>query len=231
MAKTLKAEERKVTGRKVKTLRGSGVVPGNVYGKHVKSISVQVTSVDLNKAFKEVGETGLLELDLGKDKKPVLIHNLQKNPITGETIHVDFFQVNLKEKVTASVPVELEGEAPSEKLGVGTAVQYVNEVEVEALPADLIEKFVVDISGLSEVDQAIYIKDLKYDKSKIEVKVDPEQIVVKVDAPQKEEELPPPSEEVPAEGAETAEGAPTEGGEQAPTGDAGSSEAPKEGNK
>lgn len=228
MSKTLKAEERKVTGRKVKTLRSAGFIPGNVYGKSVKSVSVQVTSGDFSRAFKEVGETGLLELDLGKDKKPVLIHNIQKNPITGEAIHVDFFQVNLKEKVTASIPVELTGEAPAEKLGVGTAVQYVNEIEVEALPADLIEKFVADISALSEVDQAVYVKDLKYNKSKIEVKIDTEQIVVKIDAPQKEEELPP-VVEVPVEGVEGEEGVPTEGGETpAVEGQEGPKEAPKE---
>ncbi len=205
----LKAEERNVAGRKTKALRNKGILPGNVYGKSVKSLSVQVSASDFLKVFKEAGETGLVDLDLGKDKKPVLIHNIQKNPMTDELIHVDFFQVNLKEKVTAQVPVELTGEAPAEKMGVGTAVQYVNEVEVEALPTDLVESFEVDISGLSEVDQAIYVKDLKYDKNKIEIKDDLEQIVVKVEPPQKEEEVAP----APAEGVEGDASQPAEGEE------------------
>lgn len=203
---SLKAEERKVTGRKVKTLRALDILPANVYGKGVKSVSVQVALADFDKVFKEAGETGIVELDLGKEKKPVLVNNIQKNPVTEKVLHVDFFQVNLKEKVTAQIPVELTGEAPSEKLGVGTAVQYVNEIEVEALPADLIEQFSVDISNLSEVDQAIHIKDLDYDRSKIEVKDDLEAIVVKVEPPQKEEEVAPPAEEVPeGEGEEVSE--------------------------
>lgn len=209
MTITLKAEERKVTGRKVKNLRAQGVLPANVYGKNIKSTSVQVNQKDFEKVYKEAGETGIVELDLGKEKKPVLVHDLQKNPVEGNFIHVDFYQVNMKEKVTASVPVELEGEAPAEKLGVGTAVQYVNDVEVEALPGDLVDEFKVDISGLSEVDQAITIGDLKYDKSKIEVKDDPTTIIVKVEPPQKEEEVvaPAPAEgEAPVEGEAPAEG-------------------------
>ena len=207
--KTLKAESRKVTGRKVKNLRREGVLPGNVYGKKVKSESVQVSLKDFDKIYSEVGETGLLTLDVGKDKKPVLIHNLQLHPVTDEPLHVDFLQVDLKEKVTAQVPVELSGESPAEKQGLGTVVLMLDEIEVESLPTDLPEKFEIDKATLAEVDQTIFVKDLKIDKSKVEVKTDLESIVVKVEPPQKEEvvEAPAPAEgEVPAEGAEQAEG-------------------------
>jgi len=135
-------------------------------------------------------------------------------------LHVDFLQVDLKVKVTAKVPVEVSGESPAEKQALGTVVQYLNEVEVEALPADLLEKFEVDTSELAEVDQAIYVKDLKYDKSKIEVKTDGEEIIVKVEPPQKEEEVIAPIVAVGAEGEVVPEGAATEG-EQ-------STETPKE---
>jgi large subunit ribosomal protein L25 len=127
-------------------------------------------------------------------------------------IHVNFLQVDLKEKVEAEVPVELVGESPAEKQSLGTVVQYLNEIKVEALPTDLPEKFEVDTSELAEVDQAIYIKDLKYDKSKVEVKNDPEEIVVKVEPPQKEEVVEvTPVVAVGAEGAVPAEGAVAEG--------------------
>lgn len=210
----LKAEPRKITGRKVKDLRREGVLPGNIYGKKVKSQAVQTALTDLEKVYAEVGETGLVELKVDGKTKPVLIHNLQKDPVTDSPIHVDFLQVDLKEKVSAKVAVELSGESPAEKQGLGTVVLYVNEVEVEALPGDLPEKFMVDVSNLAEVDQAIYIKDLGFDKKKIGVKAEPETIVVKVEPPQKEEEVvPPPTEAVVAEGAAAAE---AEAGKEAP---------------
>jgi len=210
----LKSEVRKIEGRKVKNIRKQGILPANVYGKKVESKTIQVDLKDFEAMYKEVGETGLLSLMVGETEKPVLIHNLQRNPKTDELIHVDFLQVDLKEKVEADVPVELTGESPAEKQGIGTVVQYLNEIKVEALPTDLPEKFIVDTSELSEVDQAILVKDLKVDKSKVDIKSDAEEMVAKVEPPQKEEvvEAPVVAEgEVPAEGAPV-EGAPAEGG-------------------
>ena len=162
-----------------------------------------------------MGETGLLTLEIGKDEKSVLIHNLQVNPVTDAPVHVDFLQVDLKEKVEADVPVELTGESPAQKQAIGTVVQYINEIKVEALPMDLPEKFIVDTSGLAEIDQAILVKDLKVDRAKVIVKTGPDEIVVKVEPPQKEEVVAPPvpaEGEVPAEGTVPAEGeVPVEG--------------------
>lgn len=222
----LKSEVRKIEGRKVKTLRNQGILPGNIYGKKIKSEAVQVNLKDFEKVYKEVGETGLLTLQVGTSEKPVLVHNLQRNPVSDDPIHVDFLQVDLKEKVEADVPVELTGEAPAEKQGIGTVVQYLNEIKVEALPMDLPEKFIVDTSELAEVDQAIMVKDLKVDKDKVDIKSGAEEIVVKVEPPQKEEVVAPPAPiegEVPAEGAAPVEGeVPVEGAVPA------EGEAPKE---
>jgi len=204
--KTLKAEIRKITGRKVSTLRKQGLIPSNVYGKKIKSEALQISEKEFKDIYKQVGETGLLTLEVGKLEKPVLVHNIQVNAKTDEIIHVDFLQVDLKVKVTAEVPVEVIGESPAEKQAIGTVVQYLNQVEVEALPADLPEKFEVDTSELVEVDQAIYVKDLKYDKSKIEIKTGAEEIVVKVEPPQKEEVVETPIVPVGAEGEVKPEG-------------------------
>ena len=216
MAKNaLKAEVRKISGRKVKNLRKDGVLPGNIFGKKVKSESVQVILKDFLKIYKEVGETGLLTLEIGKDERPVLVHNLQVNPVSDDPIHVDFLQVDLKEKVEADVPVELAGESPAEKQAIGTVVQYLNEIKVEALPTDLPENFTIDTSTLVEVDQSVLVKDLKVDKSKVAVLTGADEIVVKVEPPQKEEvvETPAPAEgEVPAEGETPAEGEKSAGG-------------------
>ena len=197
---SLKAEKREILGRKVKQLRQEGVLPANIYGKKVKSQAVQVKLVDFEKVFGLVGETGLVELVVNGKKRPVLIHNAQVDPVTDSVIHIDFLQVDLKEKVSAAVAIELSGEAPAEKEGKGTVVQYIDEIEVEALPANLPEKFEVNLSGLTEVDAAVQVKDLKVDKTKVEIQNDPGQIIVKVEPPRKvEEEAPPAEEEAPEE--------------------------------
>ncbi|KKU12410.1 MAG: 50S ribosomal protein L25 [Candidatus Woesebacteria bacterium GW2011_GWA1_45_8] len=204
---TLAAEKRSVTGRRVKSLRRVGLIPANVFGKKIKSFSLQVTAKDFEKVFDEAGETGIVELSIKNGKKPettsVLISNVQKNPVTDAPLHIDFRRVDLKEKIEAEVPIEFIGESPAEKTSIGTVVRYINEVAVEALPADLPEKFEVDISNLSEVDQAVLVGDLKYDKAKVAIKDDPEKIVAKVEPPQKIEEVTPPAEAaVPGEAGE-----------------------------
>jgi len=198
----LKVEKRKVSGRKVKNLRLEGLIPANIFGKGVKSLSIQTKLSDFEDVFKEAGETAIIELLLKKEKRAVLTSNVQYDPISDKVIHVDFHQVNLKEKTTADVPINLIGESPAEKQGLGTPVQYINEIEVEALPMDLPEKFEVDISKLEDVDAAILVKDLEYDKSKVEIKVSEDDPVVKVEALRKEEEIAPVVEEVEGEGEE-----------------------------
>jgi len=213
---TLNAEVRKVSGRKVKTLRVQGWLPANVYGKKIKSAAVQVDLKEFAKVFAQAGETGLVNLVIKNGKtqeKAVLISNVQLNPVSDALIHADFRQVDLTEKITAEVPVEIIGESPAEKQNLGTVVQYLDEIEVEALPTDLPEKFVIDVSKLAEVDQAVIAKDLSFDKKKVSLKIDPEEIVVKVEPPQKEEVVAPPPA---AEGEVPAEGAPVTEGEAAP---------------
>lgn len=206
----LKSEKRDLFGRKVKRLRKDGKVPANIFGKKVKSHAISVDNKEFSEVFEKAGQTQLIELE----DKSVLVSNLQVDPISGDYLHIDFRQVDLTEKITAHVPVEIEGESPAEKQSLGTVVQQIHELEVESLPADLPEKIIVDVSNLAEVDQAIFVKDLKIDK-KVEVKTDMESIVVKVEPPQKEEVLEV-APEVPAEGEAVApaEGeTPTEAGE------------------
>ncbi len=192
----LKAKLRKQVGRKVKLLRKEGILPANIYGKKIKSESIQIGLKEFMDVYKKVGDTSLFYIN----ERPVLVANIQKDPVSDMILHVDFRQVDLKEKVEARVSIELIGESPAEKQSIGTVVQYLNEIEVKALPADLPEKFEIDISTLSEVDQMVHVKDLKFDRSKIEVKTDSEEILVKVEPPQKEEVIVPPPTEVPPEG-------------------------------
>lgn len=189
---TLTAQPRSVKGRKVSKLREEGIIPANIFAKNTESRAIEINRDIFNRVYQKAGETTLIELIVGEEKTPVLISNVQYNPLTNEHIHVDFHAVNLKEKVTATVPVELVGESPTEKSGLGTVVLQLDEIEVEALPMDLPEKFEIDATLLTEVDQTIFVKDLKVDSSKVEIKEELDAIVVKVEPPQKEEVVAPP---------------------------------------
>ncbi len=165
---TLKANKRTVLGHKVKNLRKQGLLPANIYGKKVKSLAVEVAEKDFTSVFAKVGETGLIELTVGDEKKPVLVHNVAYNPVTDKPLHVDFFQVDLKEKVTAKVKLVMIGESPAVKDKVGVLLTIISDVEVEALPSDLPDKIEVDITVLSALDQTLKVSDLKVsDKIKI----------------------------------------------------------------
>lgn len=184
----LKVTDRKITGRKVKTLRAEGLLPANLFGKDIKSKSITVDRKGFQDVFKKVGETGLVELQMDKGKATVLVSNVQLHPVEDTVMHVDFRQVNLKEKIVASVPVEVVGESPAEKQGLGTMVQMINDLEIEALPADLPEKIDVNVGKLEEVDATILVKDLKVDTKKVTIVDDPEGIVVKIEGIQEEKE-------------------------------------------
>ncbi|MFH1602214.1 MAG: 50S ribosomal protein L25 [Candidatus Shapirobacteria bacterium] len=208
----LEVEKRKIKGRKVKNLRQEKILPANIYGKEIKSLAVQTSLTEAKKVYEQAGETGLVDLKIKEEKKsrPVLLHNLQTDPVSDELIHLDFYQVDLTQKVTADIPVEISGKAPAAEKGEGVLVHLVNEIEAEALPADLPEKLVVSVDSLEKIDQAIALKEALeksgWEKDKVEVKTSLELLLVKIEAPAKEEAV----EEKPAE----EEATPTEGAEE-----------------
>ena len=157
----LKVDKRTITGKKVKKLRREGILPANIYGKEFKSTSVQVPVKDFLKVFSEVHETGLVDLAYDSQTLPVLIHNVQIDPRTQTPLHADFFKVNLKEKITARVPIVAVGEAKAVVDKIGLLEQPVAELEVEALPTDLPEKIEVNVEALSAVNEQILISDIK----------------------------------------------------------------------
>ncbi len=229
----LAAQARTTLGRKVKKLRAEGLIPAHVFGHKITTTHVQVKSSDFSKVFEKVGETGIIDLTVDGKKKPVLVKNVQIHPVSGEPLHIDFYQVNLSEKVKVNVPLEITGEAPAVEKKIGLLLTPVSEIEIEALPADLPENIQVDISKLENIGDEIRIKDLKIDRSKIEIHTDEELIVAsigelvtkemealeaEVEAEQAEaaaESAAAEGAEAPAEGEQKAEGEPTpaEGGE------------------
>lgn len=208
----LKVEKRTILGKKLKKLRREGIIPANVYGKNIKSESVQVKADELEKVYKETGETGLVDLEFSGKLIPVLIHNVQKN-FRGKVLHTDFFQVNLQEKVKAMVPLEIVGEPKAVIDKIGILMTILSEVEVEALPEELPEKIEVNVAHLANIDDQITVADLKAPNN-VEILTDQTQVVAKIgELVTKEAAEEAAAEEAAAEAAK-AEGAETEG--QAP---------------
>jgi len=189
---------RNLVGRKVKQLRRQGFIPANLFGHNIDSISIQVDAAKFSKVYNEVGETSIIELSLNDKAYPCLVKGIAIEPVTGSYLHVDFHNVSLKEKVTATIPLEVTGESAAVKELGGVVNQSLHELEVEALPTDLPENIIVDITSLAAIGDSIAIKDLSI-PSEVAVSLDPETIVISVAEPAPEEvvEEPTPAEAAP----------------------------------
>lgn len=155
----------KRTEDKPKKLRRTGIIPGNIFGGK-QPLAVQMGDQDFRRLYEDVGETGLVYIQVGdtKEQHPVLVEEVQTNPVDGSIFHVSFKKVDLTEKVDAMVPVETVGEFDVPQ---GVLMVVKDEIEVEALPADLPEKFEIDVSILKEIGQVVAYKDLQYDRTKV----------------------------------------------------------------
>ena len=183
----LKAEKRVITGKKVKQLRKQGILPSTVYGQEMEPLTIQVNEKEVDEIFSRIGESGLVDLIIDDKVMPVLFRNPQFHPVVGNLLHIDCYKVNLKEKITSVVPLEFVGESEAVKAG-NILVTVLNEVEIEALPADFPEKIDVDLSKLVDLESMITVADLDVDKKILELKTDTDQVIVKVEEPKAEEE-------------------------------------------
>jgi len=222
---TLSADKRDLTGRKVKKLRAQGKMPANIFGNKVKSQAITIDLLEFKKTYSQAGETSLVDIKLKGETKtrPSLIANVQIHPVTDDPLHADFHQVDLTQKVTANVPVDVVGESEAVKNKGAVLITLHNELEVEALPTDLPDKFEVDISSLKDFNDSVLVKDLKVD-AKVEIKLDKEEAIVMAQEPKEEEIAPEPTPA--AEGEEGEEGEEAKDGEEPKEG-----EETKEGEK
>jgi len=191
----LKAKKREKIGKTVKKLRKKGVLPAVLYGPKIKNQLIEVNLKEFQKIYKEAGESSLISLEIGKEKNMVLIHEIKKDPVSDEIIHIDFYQPILTEEVEVTVPVLFEGISPAVKELGGTLIKEIQELTVKALPQNLPHDIKVNIENLKNFEEEILIKDLQVPK---EVKIlrEPDEIVAIVVPPEKvEEELEKPIEE------------------------------------
>jgi large subunit ribosomal protein L25 len=212
----LKVASRDVLGKKVKALRRQGVTPANIYGSHVESQSIQLSTEELRHVIKTAGRNDIVYLRLdGDEPRPTFLRDIQQNPITDAILHVDFLQISLREKVKADVPLHLVGLAPAVDTLGGILMHGLDHVSVEALPTEVPSFIEVDVTSLAEINQALHVSDVLVPDG-VTILTDVEQVIAKVAPPAVEPE-PEVAEEAEAvegeEGEEGAEEAPAEGGD------------------
>ncbi len=195
----LTAEPRQLIGKQVKQMRRAGSIPGVLYGKSIEQpVSLKIDEKALKQVVAKAGRNRLIKLTLDSNTpRLVLARVVQREPITGQILHVDFLQVSMTEKITTDVPLVLVGTSPAVTRGEGLLIHGIDSVQIRVLPGDLIPHIEVDVSGLENLNQSLFVKDLTV-TDKVEVMTPADEMVAKV-VPAKEEVI---VEEAPVAAAE-----------------------------
>lgn len=184
----IKVEKRNVTGKQVSKLRRQGILPGVVYGHKVDSYPIQMETHATTLLMKKITPTTLVTLDLDRKQTRVIVRDRTYDVVTGALLHLDFLALSMTEKLRANVAIELVGEAPVLDEEPNTLINHVlNELEIEALPDDMLERVTVDISGIATSDDIISVGDLDLG-DKITVLTPAEEVIVSVSYVAEEEE-------------------------------------------
>jgi large subunit ribosomal protein L25 len=203
----LKAKKRETTGSKNNSLRNQGLLPAVLYGSETENIPLKIDKKEFEEAYQVAGESSLIDLVVDGKEFSVLVHQTARDPMTGDFIHVDFYQPSLKKKVEAEIPLVFENEAPAVKGLGGILEKEIQVLEVKGLAKDLPREIKVDLSGLETFEDRVLVKDLKIPQG-IEIMKDENEIVAHVVPPKEEkveEEVPKEEEGTAAEGEEKGE--------------------------
>ncbi|MEO8287988.1 MAG: 50S ribosomal protein L25 [Chloroflexota bacterium] len=159
----LVAEPREITGKASRKVRRAGMLPAVVYGHNVTSQSLQVPKKEFEQVYLRAGSNTLVDLKVGDGEpaRKVFIHDVQRTAVSHDLTHVDFLVVNLREEMTASVPVVLVGESPVVQNNEGVLIHQTEYIQIKALPTDIPPSIEVDISVLDEIGKSIHVSDLK----------------------------------------------------------------------
>jgi large subunit ribosomal protein L25 len=196
---SITASPRTIVGKETNKLRRQGNVPGVVYGPVVEQpISVSVDMKELNRMYHALGSNLLIDLKLDGSSYTVYMRRVTMDRLKREPLHAEFYAPNMRVDITASIPVILHGE-PANTSGVVTPVR--ETIDIRGLPDALPPSLDVDISGLAEYDDAIYLRDMTLPEG-AELLTDPDEMLVKLTAPAR---IATPEEELAAEEEEAAD--------------------------
>jgi large subunit ribosomal protein L25 len=189
----LVAKERNIIGKEVKALRRAGMTPVVIYGGDRKPMPLEVDSHDFDLLYRKAGGNTIVAIEIEKadgtkEKKNVLIHRTDVDPIHSRILHADLLQIKMNEKITTTVPLKFIGDSIAViELG-GSLLTPTDEIEIECFPADLPHEIEVDIASLIDFDAVIHVSDLKIPEG-VTVMAESEAVVAHVEAPRSEEEL------------------------------------------
>ena len=177
----LKVSKRETLGKKVRFLRREGITPVHLFGHGIESLALQCDTANLKQVLAEAGQTALVNLKVDGEKGPrtVMVREVQTLSLENELLHVDLYQVEMAELIKVEVPVILVGEAPALKSRENILTHELNTLSVECLPAKIPASIEVDLSSLTEPDQALRVKDIELDKE-VAVLNDPELVVARI---------------------------------------------------
>ncbi len=214
----LTLDPREAQGKANKRLRRDGIVPGVVYGKGEGSTNVQVEAKTFEVLYRAAGKTSVVKFRLPGASRATsgFIKSVQRHPLSGKALHVDYYLVNLNVEMEVDIPLVFTGIAPAVEETGGTLLHNVSSVRVKALPTDIPHEIEVNVATLVSLDVAIHVKDLSLNRDLVHVMTDGETLVATVVPPRVEEEPEPvvaEGEELEGEAAEGAEGEAAEGAE------------------
>jgi large subunit ribosomal protein L25 len=185
----LAAQERTTLGKKLFRLRAERKIPAVVYGHGSENKNLELDYNTFEKAYNEAGESTLIDLAIGdQEALKVLIADVQLDPVRHRFTHIDFQQVKMDEKITATVELKFIGESKAVKEDAGVMVHSISEVEIECLPGDLIHEIKVDVSALATFDDLITIKDLNIPEKVKIIGHESDEVVATVNPPREEKE-------------------------------------------
>lgn len=187
----LKATRRDVTGKQVKALRRQGRLPAVMYGHSFEPISISLDDHASSLVIPGLSSSTIVTIDLDGEQHAALVREKQRDYIKNHLLHVDFQVVSLTEKIRTMVQIEIHGNSPAVKDFNAVVVASLSHVEVEALPNDLPERFVVDVSALKQIGDTIYVRDIEI-SDKVTLLTDKDEIIVVATnaAPEEVEETP-----------------------------------------
>ena len=205
MANLVLEAQMRAKEEKVKHLRQERIVPANVYGKTQKPLSLKIGASDLLRTHRAAWSSHIITLKVEKEEIEVLFQEIQREPVSGEIIHADFYALTRWEKLTAKIPLSFVWNSPAVK-GWALLNENVKEIEISCLPRDLVDSFEVDLSVLVEFDDVIRVSDLWIDSEIYEIhNLHPEDAVVVASKPKVVEDLDTPIEAPAVTGWETEE--------------------------
>lgn len=182
----INATKRSITGKKVGTLRREGKLPGIIYGHNVAPIAITMDIKESSHVLNTSTSSSIIQVNLDGVEYSTLVREKQKDYLKNRFIHVDFQAVSQTEKIRAEVGIEFISISPAVKDFSAVIVEGMTEIEVEALPKDLPERFTVDLSQLKQIGDAVYVKNIEV-PANVQILDSIEEMVVMAAAPALEE--------------------------------------------